>query len=96
MGREGVGRPGDQSSLGVPGVVSGGSTVVLGRPVWSDPSTDSSPMSTETLRTPPARVGNAADATFHGGLGGKSKDSPGFPWIYMASMYFHIFMNIHE
>ena len=34
---------------------------ILGRQVWSDPSTDSSPMSAETLRTPPARVGNVAD-----------------------------------
>ncbi len=83
-------------------MVLGVSRGVLGRPVWSDPSTDSSPMSTETLRTPPARVENAADATFHGGLGGKSKDPPGFAWIYMDlhgirvfpcnfmnSMYFH-------
>ncbi len=74
----------------IQGVILGVSRGVLGQPVWSDPSTDSSPMSTETLRTPPARVQNAADATFHSGLGGKSKDSTGFPWIYMASMYFHI------
>ncbi len=38
---------------------------ILGQPVWSDPSTESSPMSAETLRTPPARVGNVADCRIH-------------------------------